>query len=538
MLALPLLIVSLLGSCIAQHHDDVNVVAGRFIVEFNNPSALAKRSSLSDPHDAFHATLQNSGLSATPGHNYSSTLFHGASFSVNNHDPSTIKRIRSLPDVQQVWQAQYFLVMEDDPVIADTAPGWNPHQLTGVAELHERGYSGKGITIGVIDTGVDYLHPALGAGIGPGFKIAGGVNFIGNASYNITNRSPNYDPMDCQGHGTHVAGIIAGDNEQLTGVAPNATLYSYKIFGCGGGTTEDVLMAALQQAYSDGVNIITASVGLGGQGFLTGPANLMASRMVEDGIFVSIAAGNNGEEGPRYPSSPGSGQFVTAVASAESDILVTWIATAQSSSGENFTFQYITTAGVAPNITGKFNVNFVLEELNCTEAEELAQASNNTALLLPSSSQCLGRELYTSVKDLGYPVVLNYLTLNSSAFNYQAPNAAVEGLKVNVFGTTEWEFGQWAVNQTTANHTFTLEFDCSKPLVMAANQAAEAGYLSSFTSWGPHYEEGLFYPAVTAPGGNIFSTWMNGRYSILSGSSMATPYVSYISPLQLHLLTF
>lgn len=522
-----ILLFCLLGACLALHYDDVDLVAGRFIVEFNNPSALAKRSaSGSDPHEAFHDTLKQAGLAASPLYNFSSVIFSGASFAVSNTGPGTLKHIRSLPEVSQVWQAQYFLVLEEDPVIADEPPALSPHTLTGVDKLHARGYSGAGIAIGVIDTGVDYLHPALGQGFGPDYKVAGGFNFVGNSSYNITNRMPDDDPMDCQGHGTHVAGIIAGNDSNLLGVAPNATLFSYKIFGCGGGTTEDVLMSALQLAFEDGVDIITASVGLGGQGFLMGPANLMASRLVEAGVFVSIAAGNNGEEGPRYPSSPGSGQFVTTVASAESDMIVTWIATAQSTSGENFTFQYITTLGVAPNVTGKFDVTMLLDGLNCSQAEDLpASINNNTALLLPSSSRCIGRKLYTSVKDLGYPVVLNYLTLNSSAFSYSSPTASVEGLPIDIFGTAEFDFGMWAVNQTKLGHNFTLEFDSSKPLVMMSSQAATAGHMNSFSSWGPHYEDGLFYPAVTAPGGNIFSSWMNGRYSILSGSSMATPYV-------------
>lgn len=524
----PLIILLLLiGVCLAQHHDDLDIIAGRFIVEFKNPSALAKRSLTADPHDGFHNALNEAGISAQPNFNYSSTIFNGASFSVSNHGPATLKHIRSLPEVQHVWKAQYFLVLEDDPVIVDDGQGWNAHKLTGVEELHKRGYTGHGVSIGIIDTGVDFLHPALGGGLGPGYKVAGGVNFVGNASCSISSPDPNYIPMDCQGHGTHVAGILAGSSPQLKGVAPNATIYSYKIFGCGGGTTEDLLISALLQAYEDGVNIITASVGLAGQGFLMGPANLLASRIVETGVFVSIAAGNNGEEGPRYPSSPGSGQYVTAVASAESDMLVTWIATAISSSGEKFAFEYITTAGVAPNITGTLDVYMVQDEIDCSQAAALPQSANsNTVLLLPSSSKCIGRQLYTSVKDLGYPAVLSYLTLDSTAFKYQTPTAAVEGLAVNVFGTAEYEFGLWAVNQTKSGCTFTLEFDCSKPLVMTSSQAASAGHMNSFTSWGPHYEDGLFYPAVAAPGGNIFSTWMNGRYSILSGSSMATPYVS------------
>ena len=75
--------------------------------------------------------------------------------------------------------------------------------------------SGNGIVIAVIDTGVDYLHPDLGGGIGPGYKVIGGYDFINDDN----------DPMDDNGHGTHCAGIAAA-NGVITGVAPNANYIS------------------------------------------------------------------------------------------------------------------------------------------------------------------------------------------------------------------------------------------------------------------------------------------------------------------------
>lgn len=80
-----------------------------------------------------------------------------------------------------------------------------PLQMTGVNSLHARGIKGRGIKIGIIDTGVDYRHPALGAGFGAGHKIAGGYAFVNDDGDRI--ESP--DPLSiCSGgsHGTHVAG--------------------------------------------------------------------------------------------------------------------------------------------------------------------------------------------------------------------------------------------------------------------------------------------------------------------------------------------
>ena len=63
---------------------------------------------------------------------------------------------------------------------------------------------------------------------------------------------PDDDPMDCGGHGTHVSGIMGGEDPLFTGVAPNATLGMYRVFGCDGYVANDVLIAAFNDAYESG----------------------------------------------------------------------------------------------------------------------------------------------------------------------------------------------------------------------------------------------------------------------------------------------
>ncbi|QYT01891.1 hypothetical protein H0G86_008904 [Trichoderma simmonsii] len=104
--------------------------------------------------------------------------------------------------------------------------------MAGVDKLHERGIKGKGVKIGIIDTGVDYLHPSLGGGFGPGYKISFGYDLVGDNYTGINTPVPDDDPLvTCAvgGHGTHVAGIIGMTDAQnqgfgLVGVAPEATI--------------------------------------------------------------------------------------------------------------------------------------------------------------------------------------------------------------------------------------------------------------------------------------------------------------------------
>lgn len=100
-----------------------------------------------------------------------------------------------------------------------------------------------------MDTGVDYLHPALGGCFGKSCLISYGYDLVGDKWTGLNNPVPDDDPYDdCIGHGTHVSGIIAAQPNKMnfTGVAPKAKLGMYKVFSClGSGTTDDVLIKAL-----------------------------------------------------------------------------------------------------------------------------------------------------------------------------------------------------------------------------------------------------------------------------------------------------
>jgi subtilisin family serine protease len=205
-------------------------------------------------------------------------VFNGVALDVPHE---AIARIRALPYVKRV--------VADAPMhaMADSA---NITIIKADKVWSTLGSRGKGVTVAIIDTGIDYNHPALGGGFGPGFKVAGGWDFVNNDA----------DPFDDNGHGTHVAGIVAGQSDTITGVAPEATLLAYKVLGANGRGSESNVIAAIERAVdpnrdgntSDHADV--ANLSLGGDGNPDDPGSVAIDNATVAGVTFAIAAGNNG----------------------------------------------------------------------------------------------------------------------------------------------------------------------------------------------------------------------------------------------------
>lgn len=191
---------------------------------------------------------------------------------------SAIARIQSTKRVKKIWPLRR--IKRDPGQIHSKLPGgaklgpsnlakrdskdsWSTHAMTGVDKLHAKGLTGKGTFVAILDTGVDYKHPDLGGGFGPGFKVAKGYDFVGdNAGFG--NPKPDDDPYEsCGLHGTWVSGIVAANSGPLNapGVAPEATLGMYRVFDCFLWTSEDIVISAYLKAYDDGADVISLSFG-------------------------------------------------------------------------------------------------------------------------------------------------------------------------------------------------------------------------------------------------------------------------------------
>lgn len=157
--------------------------------------------------------------------------------------------------------------------------------------------TGKGVNVGVIDTGIDYTHPDLA----PLYK--GGFNAIDNSK----------PPLDDQGHGTHVAGTIAAvkDGKGVVGVAPEINLYSIKVLDSNGSGKFSWIVAGIEWAVKNGIKVINMSLG---SRYPSEAIKAAVEAAYKAGLVIVCAAGNDGGA-VNYPAA-----YPQSIAVSASDI--------------------------------------------------------------------------------------------------------------------------------------------------------------------------------------------------------------------------
>ncbi|KAJ9144098.1 serine endopeptidase [Pleurostoma richardsiae] len=394
---------------------------------------------------------------------------------------------------------------------------YSVHDITGVDKLHEAGIFGKGALVAVVDTGIYYEHPDIGGGFGPGYKVAGGYDYVGDGDWPAGEKIPDNDPLDHVGHGTHVAGIIAAQSEWFTGVAPEATLLAYKVFTEQGTTDEDTLIEAFIDAYSAGADIITASIG-GASGWQDNAWAMVADRLVDAGVVVTISAGNNGELGPFFGSSGSSGKNVLAVASLEPLVLPSLaFDVAFNKTGDSARMAYNPPWGQFPSTIKDWPIIFL------DPCSPLPENTPSLASMIPVVA--LGKcSPFTK-------------EMNLSAFAAQYILVYTPSEPDDGFYLDDWTL-QRGVLQTTAAEELvaallagasaTATFSDSPEFVSIPN--ANAGRPSYFTSYGGTFDLAL-KPDIAAPGTRILSLYLDNGYASMSGTSMACPYIAGVAAL-------
>ncbi|KAJ4393102.1 hypothetical protein N0V93_002309 [Gnomoniopsis smithogilvyi] len=559
---------------------DVNIIPGVYLVEFadgyvGSPhhSLLVATLTLIKDNTSFYTSLHAGGVMTTSRMVLNYTLFQGASFRINDIslERTHASKIATMSTVKQMWPLRNYTIPEiqrknlvfnpngtidsiGDNAIpdADTVSRrdtFSTHAMTQVDKLRAEGITGHGLRIGIVDTGVDYMHPALGGCFGKTCLVSYGYDLVGQSWDGFGSPEPSADPYDdCIGHGTHVSGIIAAQPNKMnfTGAAPNTTLGMYKVFSCDSwGTTDDVLIAAFNAAYEDGSDIITSSIG-GQIGWSEAAWSVAVSRIVDAGVPCTVAAGNEGSIGLFGASNAADGQGVTAVASFDNVVTPLLLPKAfykeslPESDTERIRAGTPSAFGWMPSYPYFRNISLQLKALGndsgvvadaCTTLPEGTGNLSGHAVLIRLGG-CAAKVKAENAMAFNADYIVFYADDTSGLPQLDLGDPYVEKPSLNGSGLVTAAVGaSWlaALNRgSNIELTFVDPEEADNAFLQIQNNVT-GGFASYYTSWGPTWDLDV-YPSIAAPGGNILSTYPRkmGGYAILSGTSMATPLAAAI----------
>ncbi|KAG0227086.1 hypothetical protein BGW41_003976 [Actinomortierella wolfii] len=406
------------------------------------------------------------------------------------------------------------------------------------------------------DSGVDYHHPALGGCFGPGCKVAYGYDFVGD-----NGRSPDNDPSSsCDGHGTHVAGIIAANDTMFLGVAPQATLGAYRVFSCRGGTTNDLIIKALLRAAEDGMQVINLSLG-GPGGWRQDREASLASKIAKNGTIIVAAMGNEGRMGAFEASSPGVAESLLTVASTENEYKASRYFTVRGTTSSNVkkrSSPLTEDSGVdidddsheyslkAHKSAAKKHQSLHEERAILYTGDTEMDLEHNTLVQIapgqsaqvhgdacnPISLNLTGKIALVRRGDCSFVQKANNVQRAGGSGVIFMDNVPSSGFGADTRGTflkvrtITMDDGIFLLNEIAKqkNPENGIWLQDGKGIKKVRNE--EGGYLSDFSSMGPDAQLNP-KPDIAAPGGGIWSTFplKMGGYALESGTSMATPYI-------------
>lgn len=471
------------------------------------------------------------------------TVFNGLSVEADYADLETIQ---DLPGVKDAYVSQVYQLIEpvNETKLADSVPA------IGGDIVKNTGYTGKGMVVAILDTGLDTSHEAFRNVVNaPKFskqdiadKLASDSLRVGNVNVNSIYQSDKipfaYDYYDNDtnvsggnSHGTHVAGIVGANRGQVTGVAPDAQLMIMKIFGDdGSGAYDSDIIAALEDAVVLGADAVNMSLGMtaGFSEAASTKTREVYQRVKNAGISLMCAAGN--EYSSSYKSaggtdlplasnpdngavaSPSTYDAALSVASMNNvkatapyllvgDRKIRYSDPAETVSKQiaslNDTYEYVDCGvGATTDFTGK----------SLTGKVALIQRAGEEAGEILSFAQ---KE--KNAKAAGAKAVIIYDNVEGDLVN-MATDGSIPAVFISKAD------GEAMLAATEKKVSFSKSY-------LSQFQDAYSGKMSDFSSWGVTPDLKL-KPEITAPGGDIYSTLPGGLYGSMSGTSMASPHMA------------
>ncbi|CAF0768404.1 unnamed protein product [Adineta ricciae] len=515
------------------------LVKGAYLVEFaldaterTQARTITRSLQLSHSIDPSAVTIRRS---------IQSSLFSGTSFSVDqDHPVEAIENIEGIVAVYPIYtipRPQPVRTLGYSELYSTGSDTINSYNSTGISYIHDVYKNfGAGVRVAVIDSGVYYLHPALGGCFGQGCKVEFGYDLVGDDfSAGTSVAMPDPDPLDnCSesSHGTHVAGIIAANSTGITslnftsympflGVAPQVTLGAYRVFSCQGGSPSDAVTEAIYRAYNDRADVINLS--LGAPGPYPGTAEGVAiKRVTNAGVYVAVAASNDGQAGVQTTDDIANEAASMTVGSIDNKY--TLLTNASIMIGPNSTkilYQPGTNYGAWRSIV---NSTIVVNDPNGTNSDD---GCNGPSIVV------MGAVVLFHFQDndqCGTAVRCNKAAVQGAIGCLIYNTSNMEGSSNIPSGSVSLSDGLNIISTVVANSSAMYMFTTwVEPITRDT-----AGTVSDFSSIGPNGDL-LLKPQLCGIGGSVYSTispfaaamqGLTRMYALYSGTSMATPYIA------------
>ena len=432
----------------------------------------------------------------------------------------------------------------------------NSAKFIGAEKLNQLGLTGKGIKVGVLDTGIDYTHTMFG-GVGtaeafkaidpsqaalgyPSQKVVGGIDLVGthydsgSPDFRLRVPKPDINPIDEGGHGTHVAGSVAGLGDGVNsynGMAPDADLYSIKVFGADGSTSDMVVIAGLEFAVDpngdddlrDQLDVVNLSLGSS-----YGNPKLLYSEAVKNlangGTVSVISAGNSGDK-DYIVGAPGTSTEALSVAASIDDGFHNWNFSAVEFfiNGEKITTEAFEATGTTPVAESDVSGDLVFIGLADKElSDELKEKVRGRIALIDRGIVTFNEKISRAVSAGAIGVVIAN-NQDGSAFAMPTEKQPIPAIMISkdlgLKAKTALEQNQQAKIQ------FKTDIKIQKPELIDT--------ITGFSSKGPRSMDGFLKPEISAPGSNIISADMGKGNAVvqLSGTSMAAPHMAGVMAL-------
>ena len=471
------------------------------------------------------------------------TVFNGLSVEADYADLETIQ---DLPGVKDAYVSQVYQLIEpvNETKLADSVPA------IGGDIVKNTGYTGKGMVVAILDTGLDTSHEAFRNVVNaPKFskqdiadKLASDSLRVGNVNVNSIYQSDKipfaYDYYDNDtnvsggnSHGTHVAGIVGANRGQVTGVAPDAQLMIMKIFGDdGSGAYDSDIIAALEDAVVLGADAVNMSLGMtaGFSEAASTKTREVYQRVKNAGISLMCAAGN--EYSSSYKSAGGTDLPLAsnpdngAVASPSTYGAALSVASMNNVRATapyllvgNRKIRYSDPAETASKQIASLNGKY--EYVDCgvgATTDFTGKSLTGKVALIQRAGEEAGEILSFAQKEknakaAGAKAVIIYDNVEGDLVN-MATDGSIPAVFISKAD------GEAMLAASDKHVSFSKSY-------LSQFQDAYSGKMSDFSSWGVTPDLKL-KPEITAPGGNIYSTLPGGLYGSMSGTSMASPHMA------------